>query len=324
MSEIPQQDKLQHIWLRNLLEALDHSAQRRFLISTCNWLSKRISISDQSQTHPASANSEVIGGAAALLRFICFEQNSHLETELVAWLSRKPLGPLGLYRACVVCLSPAHTRQVMEAAWQLFSDKLSIEHTPILQQKGKTIVCLYEVSTDYLIALSQILLLTAGRMNRFDPSTVRLAARGPAHASGISVRLGSSSTTARFLGLVVGTAISRLVDKPEARMNFGVPEMESSEAEWYLGLTEVQDVIGSVQDLRQPTAEVQMAKNHLLSVVPASRTTKADKKPMGKIEIITSDEEEEDLIPYSKIDTDPEDEDDDPMTAKRDHQVAPV
>lgn len=138
VSVIPRQDDAQHTWLRCLLATLDRFAQRQFLISTCNWLSKEIPVSDPSQVHSASADPSIVGAVAALLRFICSEQNSHLETELVAWLSRKPLVPVGLYRACVICLSPAHVQQVMETSWQLFSDKLTIEHTPILQQEGKT------------------------------------------------------------------------------------------------------------------------------------------------------------------------------------------
>ena len=46
----------------------------------------------------------------------------------------------------------------------------------------------------------------------------------------ISNRLAASSTRARFLGLIVGTAISELVEQPGKAMKFDLQEMESEEA----------------------------------------------------------------------------------------------
>lgn len=107
-------------------------------------------------------------------------------------------------------------------------------------------------------------------------------------------------------------------------MNFRVPEMESPEAEWYLSLTDVKDVMGSIQDLQQPVMIVTPAKNNLPSAAHPLRATKTQGKPLMKIEVIDSDEDDNDLMPYSKIDSDPEDEEDDPLTAKRDRPAAPM
>lgn len=107
-------------------------------------------------------------------------------------------------------------------------------------------------------------------------------------------------------------------------MNFHVPEMESSKAKWYLSLIELQDVIGSVQDLQRSVAVATATNKPLPSVAPAVRTIYTTDEALRIIEVIDSDEEDNDLTPYSKADTDPEDDEDDPMTARRDHPVAPV
>lgn len=47
---------------------------------------------------------------------------------------------------------------------------------------------------------------------------VFMTARSSTHTGAISERLSSSSPKARFLGMVVGTAISQLIDKEGSRM----------------------------------------------------------------------------------------------------------
>lgn len=107
-------------------------------------------------------------------------------------------------------------------------------------------------------------------------------------------------------------------------MNFHVPEMESPEAEWYISLTHIQDIVGSIQDLQRPATIVTPVRNNLPSAAHPVRATKMQGKALTKIEVIDSEEDDNDLIPYSKIDSDPEDEEDDPLTAKRDRPAAPV
>lgn len=165
----------------------------------------------------------------------------------------------------------------------------------------------------------------SGYVHRSDPSTVLRFARSGMHANAISERLASTSIQTRFLGLVVGTAISRLVDAPESRMNFRVPEMDSKVAEWYLSLTAVEDNIGNVKNmvaaLSTCAIEPQTRKPSKIIEIPPKAVVISD-TPANIIEIV---EEEEDGLPsHEKVDQDPEDEDDDPTTVRRNRPIAPV
>ncbi|KAL1635545.1 telomere binding protein [Neofusicoccum ribis] len=128
-------------------------------------------------------------------------------------------------------------------------------------------------------------------------------------------------------------AISELVDKPENRLKFDIPETESAEANWYRQLVNVHDAVGSIQDFEQP------AKDHTAprSVDPhlgakgtqRVQKTQAEskKKPASGlriIEIIDDSGEDDDLIPYAKPDSDPEDESEDPTQVTRNKPTAPV
>ena len=67
----------------------------------------------------------------------------------------------------------------------------------------------------------------------------------------MSNRIGASSPRTRFLGIVVGMAISELIDKPDNRMKFELDDAEASEAKWYQRLTHVEDELGNLRDLEQ-------------------------------------------------------------------------
>lgn len=125
--------------------------------------------------------------------------------------------------------------------------------------------------------------------------------------------------------MVVGTAISNLIDKPDKKMNFGMEEMNSSESTWYKSLTSVQDRIGSISSLKTPTAD----KLKESETIPGSTTNRAKQpiEPISKIvhiEEVGSDDEDDGLIPYEKPDSDEEDEDDDPTLVQRNKPIAPV
>src|SRR5689334_13928054 len=50
--------------------------------------------------------------------------------------------------------------------------------------------------------------------------------------------------------MVAGMAISNLVEPTDKAMKFDLEGFETEEAEWYLGLTRIDDKIGSIKDLR--------------------------------------------------------------------------
>ena len=154
----------------------------------------------------------------------------------------------------------------------------------------------------------------------------------------VSNRLAASLPRARFLGMVVGMAISRLVDAPDKAMKFDVDEPELAECEWWYELARTEDTIGSVEDLSHsfPTRTHQDAQTQLRTKKPAessSQHRKRDALPskIVSIEGVDDDEddqkdgsEEEDLIPYQKPDEDPEDSEEDPTLIRRDKPRAPV
>jgi telomere length regulation protein len=127
--------------------------------------------------------------------------------------------------------------------------------------------------------------------------------------------------------MVVGEALSSLVDKGDKRMDFKVDEMSTAEAKWFKCLVNVSDTVGSLEPLK--SGKVANASRH-----PKPQVSKS-KKPMApstelkiiSIEEIETDEEEWDddgLTPYAKPDTDAEDTDEDPTLVTRNKPTAPV
>ena len=146
----------------------------------------------------------------------------------------------------------------------------------------------------------------------------------------VSNRLAASLPQARFLGMVVGMAISRLVDQPDKRMKFDVEETEIQEAESWYSLTTTEDVTGSVEALKKLSTDKKHTDSQL---VPRKRTSTQAGLPKPKaqlqskiisIEEIEDSESEDDLTPYQKPDEDPEDSDEDPTLINRSKPKAPV
>jgi telomere length regulation protein len=155
-----------------------------------------------------------------------------------------------------------------------------------------------------------------------------MMAKSSYHISGMSNRIGATSPRTRFLGIAIGIAISKMVDKPDLRLKFELEDAESTDAKWYESLTEVNDKLGNISDLKSP------AKS-------ATSTPKPQKKPKiveqltkpsiteirgpRVIEVFSDSEDEDgDLVKYEKPDSDPEDEDDDPTVITRNKPTAPV
>ncbi len=174
--------------------------------------------------------------------------------------------------------------------------------------------------------------MVAGYVHRADASCLATFARSSIYINAISNRLSASSQRASFLGMIVGTAISELVDPKDKRMTFSSEEISSSDGQWYLSLTSVHDDIGSVEDLKPRASASRKPPSHLVnSVAPNSKSAEPFIRPFGTSKIVSieeiadsSESEEEGLPTYEKPDSDESDEDEDPTLVQRDQPTAPV
>ena len=174
--------------------------------------------------------------------------------------------------------------------------------------------------------------MVAGYAHRADPLYVSNLARSSVYINAISNRLAASSSRASFLGMVVGTAISELVDPKDKQMTFSSDEINSPDGKWYRSLTSVNDAIGSVEDLKFRTSASKNPSPQLRKTTPANgkaaklpATSSATSKVVSIEEIVDgSDSDEDDLPTYEKPDSDASDEDEDPTLVQRDKLTTPV
>ncbi|KAF9883286.1 telomere binding protein [Aspergillus nanangensis] len=166
-----------------------------------------------------------------------------------------------------------------------------------------------------------------GHLQRLSPAAVKEVGRSSIFLNTVSNRLAASSTRARFLGMIIGTAISQLVEDQGKAMKFDLEEMESDDALWYLSLIKAEDAIGSLDQLRKtellaPEAPKASKSSSLKNSSARPRTAKI--VSIEEIESENESSEDEDLIPYEKPDGDPSDSDDDPTLVQRNKPTAPV
>jgi telomere length regulation protein len=131
--------------------------------------------------------------------------------------------------------------------------------------------------------------------------------------------------------MIVGTAVSELVDPMERRMNFTAEEVDSTEGKWYRSLTEVQDSIGSISDLKRGSPVSKRKNANSRAEVGNENPPKALVQPASSSKIVSIEEiesdfasEEDDLPMYEKPDSDASDTDEDPTLVQRDKPSAPV
>ena len=183
----------------------------------------------------------------------------------------------------------------------------------------------------FFTATTQVILLVVGYLHRMNPERISTLSRSSQYLQAVSNRLGASLSRARFLGMLVGTAISRLVDTPDKAMKFEMEEMESDDAKTFLDLVNVNDKIGTLDDLKRDLTTRATTSNRA-SETPKPRKSEAAKKAIAthsskiiSIEEVTDDEESDDgLIPYQKPDNDPSDSEEDPTLIDRSKPRAPV
>ncbi|KAI0394832.1 telomere length regulation protein-domain-containing protein [Xylariaceae sp. FL0594] len=245
---------------------------------------------------------------------------------LIGWLTSASGAGVGegcgIRQAAVAALADRKESisTVIEKSLRQFGDQLYIKHTPILQQE----------------AHAQVLLLSAGYVHRIAPMKLTILLRSSSYLTAISNRLAVSQSRARFLGMVVGEALSGLVHVKETKLNFQMDETGTDEAKWYKSLVHVNDKPGPLDSLRalSPRTPAPDLKRPASATVKKAASKPAP-KPASKVppktgfiieEVEDSDdgEEDPDLVPYAKPDSDAEDSDDDPTLINRDKPKAPV
>ncbi|KAL4882653.1 telomere length regulation protein-domain-containing protein [Aspergillus karnatakaensis] len=263
-----------------------------------------------------------ISGVAALCS-ILISKRANLEGQLMDWLSSGQGGSIqtvGLRRAIIVNLGhqTGSIATLLTKSLDQSADKLFIQHAPMRSQEANT----------------QVILLAAGYLQRLDPGQMKGIGRTSIFLNAVSNRLAAASTRARFLGMLIGTAISQLIEEPGKGMKFNLEEMEGSEAASYLNLVTIHDEIGSLESVKVPE-EPRRAITFPASTAASRSAEKSGPKTSRIVaieEINDSDEndeegvddEDDDLIPYEKPDDDPSDEDEDPTLIQRNKPIAPV
>ncbi|KZM22196.1 telomere binding protein [Ascochyta rabiei] len=293
--------------------------QRKYFNAVVICITKQFLQSDiKSKEDTFFAASPVISGAAHLLNSF-IKTNDILKDHLISSLTRSNTPSidesLAIRRTAVAALAQDEDKlqTLFDNCIKTFGDSVYVKHTPVLQQE----------------ALAQTLALCCGYVQRSQPMFVTMMAKSTYHVNGMSNRIGAASSRARFLGIAVGIAISKLVDKPELQLKIELEGSEATEAKWYEQLTKVDDKLGSISDLRKNRTLVKGKSQPEPKPKPATKPTMtpAITEVQGPrvIEVLSdSEDEDEDLVAYSKPDSDPEDEDEDPTAINRNKVTAPV
>ncbi|KAI1652912.1 telomere length regulation protein-domain-containing protein [Daldinia decipiens] len=304
-----------HETFEDLLSSIPPLEQRKLLSLTLKLLSDKYlsSIHDTSEIKGAP----IIQAASGVLKAIIGNDESR-KNHLLNWLtsgSGAGIGEgYGIRRAAVAVFSDDKDfiASVLDKSLSQFGDKLYIKHAPLLQQD----------------AHAQVLLLSAGYVHRLAPIKLNILLRSSVYLNAVSNRIAASQNRARFLGMVVGEALSGLVHGKETKLDFKMDEMDTEEAKWYKSLVQLSDKPGPLDPLKEmdilPKSS-NVPKITKPSVAPTQRIGKAPLQSGFIIEEIQDDEDEDpDLVPYVKPDSDAEDSDDDPTLINRDKPKAPV
>ena len=153
--------------------------------------------------------------------------------------------------------------------------------------------------------------------------------RSRTYLSVISNRIATTQPRTRFLGMLVGEALSWLVHDGEKKLDFHLPEMETDEANWYKALVKTTDRVGPIDCLLSDAKPCEATSVALGSSKPKSKVKAVPKQAPAinsrpVIQVIDSDESDDGIPSYPKPDSDPEDSDDDPTLINRDKPIPPV
>ncbi|CAD6504137.1 BgTH12-05874 [Blumeria graminis f. sp. triticale] len=305
----------------SILANLSVFGQRKVLfetirISSRDFFRKELAKTEYSKWWITDAAS--VSAVAAMVQKI-ISKDEKRKVHIIEWLTSSVGAGVGdgiaIRRSVLAAVSSDKDciETIFERSMQQFGDNLYIRHTPTLQQE---VHC-------------QVLLLAAGYLYRQSPLGLKMMMRTGANLSVISNRLASSSNRIRFLGMVVGEALSSLVDSDCNKMEFKVEEMTTHETEWYKSLVYVLDSVGSIKKLNlQPNSyDYNQIQPQKLGALKATKTlSRASSKIVAIEEVMINrlNPEDDDLTPYIKPDSDAEDSDDDPTVIDRNKPISPV
>lgn len=314
--------------LKGLCSHLPEFSRRQYLETTLQWLSSMTQDSMRLQDS-SQQNGDV--RAISGLMFLVLNSGESFAKHLLTFLGDPPLASSlseVVRRACLAALDASSSDEVqnlLEKSMASFGDSLFINHAPIIQQES----------------LAQSLLISAGYVHRRSPGILLTTARSSSHMQGVSRRLDSTNSKARWLGMIVGTAVSTLVDKEGSQMNFGTDELDTDEGRWYLQLVKVEDKVGSLPEVeaflkskhgalttrRKPNVEQRLPLINGKPVYgPPRPPVVSQTEVVGEkiSEILDDEREDDDLKPYAKPDSDPEDSDEDATLVQRNKPRPPV
>ncbi|KAF2035856.1 hypothetical protein EK21DRAFT_53489 [Setomelanomma holmii] len=297
--------------LADLMCRLKTFEQRKYLSAVVAFIAKQYFPSKivQHEDIPVPS-SKAVSGAATLLYGLTTD-NELLKDHLVALLTRSTVpsldDSLASRRSIIAAIAQDEDKlhNLLENCIKMFGDSVFIKHTPVVQQEGN------------------------GYVHRTQPMFLTMMAKSSHHVNGMSNRIGASSARTRFLGIAVGVAISKMVDKPELQFKFELEGAEVIEAKWYERLTHVYDRLGNVSDLKAAETGVVRGKRTQQKGIAAVQVTKlsiTEVQGPRVLEVLSDSEEDDDkdLMAYEKPDSDLEDDDDDPAIVSRNKPTAPV
>ncbi|KAI0176038.1 telomere length regulation protein-domain-containing protein [Hypoxylon sp. FL1284] len=310
-------DSNSQVAFTKLLDFSPPLEQRKILNMVLKLLSDKY-LKSISYDSNATSDAPIIGAASGVLRAVTGSDETR-KSSLVSWLTSGSGAGIGegfsIRRAAVAVFfeDKESMATILEKSLSQFGDQLYIKHAPLLQQD----------------AHAQVLLLSAGYVHRLAPIKLTMLSRSSTYLKAVSNRISAPQNRARFLGMVVGEAISGLVHSKETKLDFKMDEMDTKEAKWYKSLVQISDKAGPMDPLREFLVSPKPSKITKQARPPKAAPERPRKPPAQSgfiIEEIEDDEEGEDpdLVPYAKPDSDAEDSDDDPTLINRDKPKAPV
>lgn len=309
-----------------LLDKLKSYDQSMYLKLTLRSLEKKY-LPDHPKKDQIARRNSMIDGAAALIKTIIQNRDS-MKSSLHEWLVNgleSEIKGIDLRRAAIASVSADDVLDLFFKSLEAFGDPLSIKHTPLTKQDANL----------------QVLLLLSGNLYRKSTFELRNALMFGSYLTTVSNRMAASSPHSRLLGMFLGTILSRLVDDPSNILAFELEDAEREELALYEGLTQVEDHVGSLQDL---VVSIEQRSDHkangrssfLGERVAAKNVQKSDNSPKisaaeappdngnGDDDTELHSDSDSDFISHEKPDSDAEDSDEDPTVVDRSKPRAPM
>ncbi|KAH7408466.1 telomere length regulation protein-domain-containing protein [Phaeosphaeria sp. MPI-PUGE-AT-0046c] len=304
--------------LADLISLLKAFEQRKIFDALVAFLVKRYDTASEVQHGDAAIPASTTISSVASLFHTILSDNGALKDHAVSMLTRSNTpslnDSLAIRRSLIASLAQDEDKlhTLLENCIRTFGDSVYIKHTPVVQQE----------------ALAQNLALCSGYVQLSQPMFLTMMAKSSYHVNGMSNRIGATSQRTRFLGIATGIAISKMVDKPDLQLKFDLESPEAEEAKWYERLTEVNDHLGGLSDLKtsvRSVAPVQVPQKQASKQQAPTKPSTTEIQGPRIVEVLSDSEDEDaDLMVYEKPDSDPEDEDDDPTVINRNKPTAPV